>query len=52
MLGSSDPPSSLLLLDLSFVIRSLPVVRLPEEPLPEFGTFSISMGILNVVAMC
>jgi hypothetical protein len=38
-----------LLLDLSFDIGSLPVVRLPIEPLPEFGTSVVLKGISNVV---
>jgi hypothetical protein len=51
MLGSSDPPSSPLLLDLSSNTGSLPVVRLPADPLPEFGTFVVLRGISNVVTM-
>jgi hypothetical protein len=49
MLGSSNPPSATLLLDLSVDIGSLSVVRLPAEPLPEFGIFVVLMGILDVV---
>jgi hypothetical protein len=45
MLGSSYPPSTPLFLDLSFDIGSLPVVRLPTEPLLEFRTFFVLMGI-------
>jgi hypothetical protein len=51
MLGSSDPPSALLLLDLSSDTGSLPVVRFPAEPMLEFGTFAVLMGISNVVTM-
>jgi hypothetical protein len=49
MLNSSDPPSSPLLLDMSFDIGSLLVVRLPAEPLPEFETPAVSKGISGVV---
>jgi hypothetical protein len=49
MLGSLDPPSTPLLLDLSSNTGSLPVVRLPVEPLPKFGTYVVLMGISNVV---
>jgi hypothetical protein len=51
MLGSSDPPSSPLFLDLSFFISSLPFVRLPTEPLPKFETFVVLKGISNVVTL-
>jgi hypothetical protein len=47
MLDSSDPPSTPLLLDLSLDIGSLPVVRLPADPLPEFGTSVVLMGIFK-----
>jgi hypothetical protein len=49
MLDSSNPPSNPLLLNLSANTGSLLVVRLPTEPLPEFGTFFVLMGISNVV---
>jgi len=45
MLSSSYPPSAHLLLDLSFDIGSLPVVRMYVEPMPEFENFDVSMGI-------
>jgi hypothetical protein len=51
MLGSSDPPSTPLFMDLYFDTSSLPVVRLPVEPLPDFGTSIVLMGILSVVAV-
>jgi hypothetical protein len=51
MLNSSDPPSTSLLLDLSFDIGSLLVVRLLTEPLPNFETFFVSKGISSVVTM-
>jgi hypothetical protein len=51
MLGSLDPPSTPLLLDLSCVTGSLPVVRPPVEPLPGFGIVVVLMGISSVVAM-
>jgi hypothetical protein len=51
MLDSSGPPSIPLLSDLSYDTGSLPVVRLPAEPLPKFGTFVVSMGISNVVVV-
>jgi hypothetical protein len=51
MLGSSYPPSYPLLLDLSSDTGSLPVVRLPVDHFPEFGTFVVSMGISNVVTV-
>jgi hypothetical protein len=51
MLNSSDPPSAPLLLDLTSDIFSLPIVRLPAEPLPELETFVVSKGILCVVAV-
>jgi hypothetical protein len=51
MLGSLDPPSTPLLLDLSSSTSCLLVVRLPENPLPEFGTSIFLMGISNVVAV-
>jgi hypothetical protein len=51
MLDSSDPPSYPLLLDLSFGIKSLPVVRLLIDPLPKFGTSTVSNGISGVVVM-
>jgi hypothetical protein len=51
MLYSSNPPSTPLLLDLSVDIGSLPVVRLFAEPLPEFGTYVVLMGISNVVTV-
>ena len=51
MWGSSDPLSSPLLLDLSFDIGSLLVIRLLEEPLPEFETSIVYMDISNVVTM-
>jgi len=50
MLNYSDPPSTPLLLDISFDIGSLPVVRLPVEPLPKFETSIVSKGISSVVA--
>jgi hypothetical protein len=49
MLDSSNPPSTLLLLDLFADTSFLPVVSLPIEPLPEFGTSAILMGISSVV---
>jgi hypothetical protein len=49
MLNCSDPPSTHLLLDLSFGIGSLLVVKLPLEPLLEFETFVVSKGISSVV---
>ena len=51
MLDSLDPPSTPLLLDLSFDTRSLLVVSLTVEPLLEFGNFVVSMGISNVVTV-
>jgi hypothetical protein len=51
MLDSSNPPSTPLLLDLSINIGSLPIVRFPAEPLPEFGTYVVLMGISNVVTV-
>jgi hypothetical protein len=39
------------LLDLSVDTGSLLVVRLHVEPLPEFGTSIVLMGISNVVTM-
>jgi hypothetical protein len=51
MLDSSNHPSTPLLLDLSVDIGSLPIVRLPTEPLPEFGNFVFLMGISNVVTV-
>jgi hypothetical protein len=44
MLDSSYPPNPLLM-GLSSDIGSLPVVRMPTEPLPEFGTYVVLMGI-------
>ena len=52
MLDSSNPPSTPLLLDLFANTGSLPVARLPTEPLPEFGTYVVLMGISNVVTLC
>jgi hypothetical protein len=49
MLDSSNPPSIPQLLDLSANIGSLPVVRLPAEPLPEFVTFVVLTSISSVV---
>jgi len=49
MFDSSNPPSNPLLLNLSADTGSLLVVRLHAEPLPEFGTFVVLMGISNVV---
>jgi hypothetical protein len=49
MLDSSNPPSTPLLLDLSTDTGFLLVVRILAEPLPEFGTFFVLMGISNVV---
>ena len=51
MLGSLDPSSSPLLLDLSFDTSSLPIVRLPVEPMFEFGTYVVLMGTSNVVTV-
>jgi hypothetical protein len=51
MLGSSDPPSAPLFMDMYFDTGSLPVVRLPAEPLPEFGNVVVLMGIFSVVAV-
>jgi hypothetical protein len=51
MLGYSDPSSTPLLLDLSFDTGSLPVIRIPIEPLHEFGTFVVLMDISNVVTV-
>jgi hypothetical protein len=51
MLGSSDPPSTPLLLDLSSNTGSLLVVRIPVERLLEFGTFVVLMGISNVATV-
>jgi hypothetical protein len=51
MLDSSNPPSTPLLMDLSTDTGSLPFVRLSVEPLPEFATSVILMGISNVVTM-
>jgi hypothetical protein len=51
MLGYSNPPSTPLLLDLSTDTGSLRVVRPPVEPLHEFGTCVVLMGISNVVTM-
>jgi hypothetical protein len=45
MLDSSNPPLAPLLLDLSTGIVSLPVARLPVEPLPKFGTSIVLTGI-------
>jgi hypothetical protein len=51
MLYSLNPPSTPLLSDLSIDIGSLLVVRLLAEPLPEFGTYVVLMGISNVVTV-
>ena len=51
MLDSSNPPSTPLLMDLSADTGSLPVVRLPAEPLLEFGTSIVLTCISNVVKM-
>jgi hypothetical protein len=51
MFDSSNPPSNPLLLNLSTDTSSPLVVRLPAEPLPEFGTFFVLMGISNVVIL-
>jgi hypothetical protein len=51
MLDSSYHPSTPLLLDLSSCVGSLPVVRLPAEPRPEFETYVVSKGISGVVAV-
>jgi hypothetical protein len=51
MLHSSNLPLTPLLLDLSTDIGSLPVVRLPTEPFPEFGTYVVLKGISSVVTM-
>jgi hypothetical protein len=51
MLGSSDPPSTPLLMDMSSDTGSLPVVMFPAEPLPEFGAAVVLRGISNVVTM-
>jgi hypothetical protein len=49
MLYYSDPPLAPLLLDLSIDTGSLPIVRLPVEPLPKFGTYVVLTGISSVV---
>ena len=49
MLDSSNPTSSPILLDLSVDTSSLPVVRLPIDPLPDFGTSVISKDTSSVV---
>jgi hypothetical protein len=51
MLDSSNPPSTPLLLDLFADTSSLPVVRLPTEPLSEFGTSDFLVDISSVVTM-
>ena len=51
MLDSSNPPSTPLLLDFSPNIGSLIVVRFLVEPLLEFETSSILLGISNVVVV-
>jgi hypothetical protein len=51
MLYSSNPPLAPLLLDLSVGIGSLLVVRLPAEPLSEFGTSIVLTSISSVVTM-
>jgi hypothetical protein len=49
MSDSSDPLSSLLLLDLSIDIGFLPAVGLLAKPLLEFGTFVVSKDTSSVV---
>ena len=49
MLDSSNPLSTPLLLYFFVDIGSLPVVRLPANPLPEFGTSTVLTGISSVV---
>jgi len=51
MLDSSNPPLAPLLLDLSSDIGSLIVVRMPADPLPEFGTSVFLTGISSLVTM-
>jgi hypothetical protein len=51
MLDSSNPPLAPLLLDLSSDIGSLIVVRMPVDPLPEFGTSVVLTGISSLVTM-
>jgi hypothetical protein len=51
MLDLSDPPATPLLLDLSLDFSFLLVVRLPSEPLLEFGTFVVLIGIASVVTV-
>jgi hypothetical protein len=51
MLSSSDPLSSLLWLDLSSNIGSLPFVGLPIEPLPVSETFVVTKDISSVVSV-
>jgi hypothetical protein len=48
---SLDPPSAPLLLGMSIDIGFLPVAWLLAEPLPDFGTFVVSMDISSVVTM-
>jgi hypothetical protein len=50
MLNYLGPPLAPLLLDMSFDIGSLLVVRFSTEPLPEFETSVVSTGISSVVA--
>ena len=50
-LSSSNPPLSLLWIDISSKIGSLLVGGLPIEPLPEFETYVVSRGISSVGAM-
>jgi hypothetical protein len=49
--GSSDPPLSLLLLDLSYDIDSLLFVGMPVKPFPKFENCVTSEGISGVVAV-
>jgi hypothetical protein len=51
MLSSSDPPSTLLWMDLSSDIGSLPVVAFSAEPLPRFENFVVARGISSVVVV-
>ena len=46
---SSSPPLAPIFLDMYFDIGSLPVVRLPVEPMPEFGTSIVSKDTSSVV---
>jgi hypothetical protein len=48
MLDSSNPPSTLRELGLSAGIGSLPIVRLPAEPLPASETSVVVRDILSV----